>query len=205
MSEITAITPQKHDAARCNIEVDGRFLCGMKLETVMRHRLKAGSTVTEEELAAYQLESEQDEAFDKALLHITASMKTEREVRDFLKKKGYLEDVADEVVGRMKRYGCLDDAAYARAYAESMAQKKGSRLIALELKRKGVSEGDIDAAVSALGDEGACASRVLEKYLRGKDANDPKTAKKAYAHLLSKGFDYETARGALVAYLSEET
>ena len=172
MSEITAITPQKHDAARCNIEVDGRFLCGMKLETVMRHRLKAGSTVTEEELAAYQLESEQDEAFDKALLHITASMKTEREVRDFLKKKGYLEDVADEVVGR---------------------------------KRKGVSEGDIDAAVSALGDEGACASRVLEKYLRGKDANDPKTAKKAYAHLLSKGFDYETARGALVAYLSEET
>ena len=36
--EITAITPQKHDAARCNIEVDGRFFCGMQLLTVMEHR-----------------------------------------------------------------------------------------------------------------------------------------------------------------------
>ena len=49
---ITAITPQKHDASRCNIEVDGRFFCGMQLLTVMEHRLKAGSVVTEEELSA---------------------------------------------------------------------------------------------------------------------------------------------------------
>ena len=44
--EITAITPQKHDPKQCNIEVDGRFFCGMQLLTVMEHRLKVGTAVT---------------------------------------------------------------------------------------------------------------------------------------------------------------
>ena len=60
--EITAITPQKHDAARCNIEVDGRFFCGMQLLTVMEHRLKVGSIVTEEELSQLQLAGERQDS-----------------------------------------------------------------------------------------------------------------------------------------------
>ncbi len=87
MAEITSITPQKKDKTRCNIEVDGRFYCGMKLETVMANRLKVGAAVTPESLAAIQLESEKQTALDKALTHITASMKTERDIRDFLKRK----------------------------------------------------------------------------------------------------------------------
>ena len=58
MSEITGISPQKHDKLRCNIEVDGVFFCGMTLETVMKNRLKTGSVVTAEELSRMQLESE---------------------------------------------------------------------------------------------------------------------------------------------------
>lgn len=192
--EITAITPQKHDAKRCNIEVDGRFFCGMQLITVMEHRLKVGSVVTEEELSALQLAGEKQTALDKALTHISASMKTERDVRDFLRRKGYLQEVSDYVVGKMKGYGYLDDEAYARAYAQSVGNRKGGRLIRMELKRKGVP----DAAIEALPerDETDAAKTVLDKYLRGKSL-DEKTIRKAYAHLLSKGFDYDTARGAL--------
>ena len=184
--EITAITPQKHDAARCNIEVDGRFFCGMQLLTVMEHRLKVGSIVTEEELSQLQLAGERQTALDKALTHISASMKTERDIRDFLRRKGYLQDVADYVVGKMKGYGYLDDEAYARAYAESAGKRKGGRLIRMELKRKGVSDQAIAAALSEGVDEGAAAKAALEKYLRGKKP-DEKTLRKAYEHLMSKG------------------
>ncbi len=79
MSEITGISPQKHDKLRCNIEVDGVFFCGMTLETVMKNRLKTGSIVTAEELSRMQLESEKATALDKALSHISATMKTEYE------------------------------------------------------------------------------------------------------------------------------
>ena len=192
--EITAITPQKHDAKRCNIEVDGRFFCGMQLLTVMEHRLKVGSVVTEEELSALQLAGEKQTALDKALTHISASMKTEKDVRDFLRRKGYLQEVSDYVVEKMKGYGYLDDEAYARAYAESAGKRKGSRLIRMELKRKGVPESALAALPER--DERGAAAEVLQKYLRGK-AQDVKTLRKAYAHLISKGFDHDTARAAL--------
>lgn len=200
--EITAITPQKHDPKRCNIEVDGRFFCGMQLITVMEHRLKAGAVVTEEELSSLQLEGEKQTALDKALSHISASMKTEREIRDFLRRKGYLQDVSDYVVEKMKGYGFLDDAAYAKAYAESAGKRKGGRLIRMELRKKGVADDTIDGALDSLEEDGA-ARAALEKYMRGKPA-DQKTMQKAYAHLLSKGFDYDTAKGALQAFFAEE-
>ena len=58
MAEITGITPQIKDKERCNIEVDGRFFFGMKLETVVKHRLKVGVAVSEETLFRMQTERE---------------------------------------------------------------------------------------------------------------------------------------------------
>lgn len=199
MAEITGITPQIKDKTRCNIEVDGRFYCGMKLETVMQNRLKAGMCVSLETLSRMQLESEKMTALDKALTHITSSMKTEREIRDFLKKKGYLSDVCDYVAEKMKGYGFLDDGQYAKTYAESAGKRKGRRLIAAELKRKGVGDGEIEEALNGLTGERESALLVLEKYMRGKPV-DKKTLSKAYAYLIGKGYDYETARGALSAF-----
>lgn len=203
MAEITAITPQKKDKTRCNIEVDGRFCCGMKLETVMQNRLKAGSVVTADELSRMQLESEKATAFDKALTHITATAKTEREIRQFLQKKGYLQDVCDYVTDKMKGYGFLDDETYAKAYALSAGKDKGRRWIAMKLKQKGVSDAVIESALDGLTGETEGAKKALAKYLRGKEC-DKKTLQKAYAHLISKGYDYETARAALAGLADED-
>ena len=198
MAEITGITPQIKDKERCNIEVDGRFFCGMKLETVVKHRLKVGAVVSEEELSRLQLESEKLTALDKALSFITASMKTEKDVRAYLKKKGYLADVTDYVIEKMRSYGYLDDAAYARAYIEHAGKKKGARLIAMELRQKGVPDEAVEEALSSFEGEGESAREVLKKYLRGKTI-DKATLTKAYRHLMSKGFSYETAKRALEA------
>ena len=203
MAEITGITPQIKDKERCNIEVDGRFFCGMKLETVVKHRLKVGVAVSEEALSRMQLESEKLTALDKALTFITASMKTEKDIRAYLRKKGYLEDISDYVVEKMRSYGYLDDAAYARAYIEHAGKRKGSRLIAMELRQRGVSDEAIEEAFSGTAGEADAAYSVLTKYLRGKKT-DKATLSKAYRHLLSKGFDYDTARTALERLRGEE-
>ncbi len=203
MAVITGITQQKKDKTRCNLEVDGRFYCGMGSETVLSHRLKVGSVVTEAELSALQLESEKQTALDKALSHISASMKTEREVRDFLARKGYLADVIDHTIEKMKSYGYLDDAQYARQYAESVGKRKGERAIRAELLRKGVAEAEVSAALKGLTEQGETAKRVLEKYLRGKELTR-ETLRKAYAYLLSKGFGYDTAREALGGLADED-
>lgn len=198
MNEITAITPQVKDKARCNIYVDGRFCCGLTLEATVKNRLKVGQTVTEERLAEIQLESEKSTAFDKALTHLSATRKTEKQIRDYLSGKGYLSAVVDYVVEKLCSYNFLNDGEYAEAYVETAARRKGGKLIRMELRSKGISEGEIDGALENLDEETelAAAKEILCKYMRGKAA-DVTTLQKAYRYLMGKGFDYDVAKQAL--------
>lgn len=201
MNEITAITPQIKDKKRCNVYIDGRFYCGLTLEAAIKHRLKVGESVSNERLSQIQLESEKNVALDKALTHISAARKTEKQVRDFLKGKGYLPAVCDYVLEKMRGYGFIDDSEYAKEYVGFSAARKGERLIKMELKAKGVSEENIDEALGALDEteQSRAATRILEKYMRGKTL-DRESLAKGYRYLIGKGFDYETAKEALVAF-----
>ena len=199
--EITAITPQAKDKTRCSIYVDGRFYCGLTLETTVKNRLKVGQSVTAEYLSEIQLESEKRTALDKALTHLTTTQKTEREIRDFLTKKGYLPATADYVLEKLRGYNFVNDGEYAKAYVTAKSSKKGERLIRMELRAKGIAETDAAEALAEINEEGQIASAkgVLEKYARGK-AMDAPTLQKAYRHLLSKGYTYEVAKTAISAF-----
>ena len=201
MNEITAITPQIKDKRRCNIYVDGRFCCGLTLEATVKNRLKVGQIISPERLAEIQLDSEKNTAFDKALTHISATQKTEKQMRDFLQGKGYLPTVIDYVVEKLRSYNFLNDEQYAEAYVESLSKRKGSKLLRMELRGKGVSDAAIDEALDTLpaGREEETAKALLEKYMRGK-VHDRVTLQKAYRYLLGKGYDYEVVKSALSAF-----
>lgn len=198
MNEITAITPQVKDKTRCNIYVDGRFCCGLTLEATVKNRLKVGHIVTAERLAEIQLESEKNTAFDKALTHLSATRKTEKQVRSYLSDKGYLPAVIDYVAEKLRSYNFLNDGEYADAYVEFAAKKKGNKLIRMELRAKGVSDAEIDTALESVDEETEllAAKELLQKYMRGKSA-DVQTLQKAYRYLMGKGFDYDVAKRAL--------
>lgn len=196
MSLITAITPQIKDKGRVNIFIDGKFCCGMQLETVVKNRLKAGCEITSSDLAVMQLESEKSVALDKAMGFISSSVKTEKGVYDYLVKKGYTEPVSAYCVEKLVDYGYLDDANYVKAYFGKYSKTKGVRLITMELKAKGIREDKIKAEAENYIDESESAKKVADKYLKGK-VRDFKNVQKAYKYLLSKGFSYETAKEAV--------
>lgn len=193
MPTITRITEQAKDKKRCNLYLDGTFYCGLTLESVMRERLKVGMIVERETLDQIQIESEKETALEKAYGHLSHSMKTERDMRDFLKRKGYVEPVVDYVLEKLRSYGFVDDSEYAVRYASSAGKAKGKKLIAMELRLKGVGDEEIDSALDALKDETASARAVYEKYMRGKEKTR-ETQYKAMKYLMGKGFDYETAK-----------
>ncbi len=201
MNEITGITPQVKDKTRCNIYVDGRFYCGLSLELAIKHRLKTGMTVSEEFLGQIQLDGEKAAALDKALTHVSATAKTEKEIRSFLAKKGYLPAVCDYVVEKMQGYNFINDGEYAKSYVAHAGAKKGGRLIKMELKAKGISDDEIDGALSQLDEKSQenAALALLQKYMRGKTA-DKETLVKAFRYLMGKGYDYEIARSALTEF-----
>ena len=201
MGEITAITPQAKDKTRCNVYVDGRFCCGLTMETVVKNRLKPGQSVSPERLEEMQLESEKNTAFDKALTHLSATRKTEKEIRSYLKGKGYLPAVIDYALEKLKGHDFVNDGDYAQAYVEFSAKKKGGRLIRMELRKKGVDDTSIEGALETLDEQTELdtAREILEKYMRGKTADKP-TLQKAFRYLLGKGFDVDVIRSVLRAF-----
>lgn len=195
MPEITSIEPQIKDKARCNVYVDGRFYCGIKLEVAVRYRLKAGMQIEKSRLDEIQLETEKSQALDKAMTYLSAAMKTERQMRDFLSKKGYTAAVADYVLEKLAYYGFVDDAAYCRAYVQSV-KGKGKRALKADLLRRGVGKETAEEVLNGVEESEEEAFGVLQKYMRGKEMTQ-KSLYKGFQYLLSKGYGYDTAKAAL--------
>lgn len=194
MSEITSIEPQVKDKNRCNVYIDGRFYCGIKLEVAIKYRLKAGMHIEKEKLDEIQLETEKSQAVDKAMTHLSATMKTEWQMRDFLAKKGYTETVIDYVMERLAYYNFVDDYAYCRAYVNSVSGKGRRAIEANLIKRKAKREA-IASVLDEFEESDDEAFELLQKYLRGKEINKANIMK-GYKYLLSKGFSYDTAQSA---------
>ena len=201
MAIITEITPQTKDKTRVNVYLDGRFCCGLDFVTLAEYRLKKGMEITEETLSEIQLAAEKDRAFAKAVSLLSVTGKTEKELYLKLKEKGYAHAIIRETITKLKEYGYVDNAEYAREYVISHANKKGGRMLAAELKMKGVSDADISTALNEI-DETEGAKAALNKYLRGKNIT-LENLQKAYRYLLSKGFSGD-AVGEAVQSLKQQ-
>ena len=202
MSEITSIEPQVKDKTRCNVYVDGRFYCGIKLEVAIKYHLKAGMNIEKQRLDEIQLETEKSQALDKAMTHLSACMKTKKQMMDFLAKKGYTEAVINYVLERLEYHNLVDDYAYCRAYVNSV-KGKGKRALEVDLIKRGADKNAIQAALEEAEEDLEEAATLLEKYLRGKEI-DKKTLYKGFKYLLSKGYEYETAKSALEKFGENE-
>jgi len=194
MAEITLIEPQKKDKTRCNVYVDGRFYCGIKLEIAVKYRLKAGMQIEEGRLDEIQLATEKAQALDKAMTHISATMKTKKQIRDFLIRKGYTSAVCDYVLEKMEQLKLADDCEYCRAYVNSVSGK-GKRALEADLIKRGAARAAIEKALADKEEDADEALRVIEKYLRGKE-NTKENVYKGMKYLLSKGYSYDTAKQA---------
>lgn len=200
MRKITAITAQEKHKERVNLFVDGEFFAGVSLETALKLRLKVGDSVDETRLNEILKETERTEALQKAADYALKTLKTKRQVKDYLLKKGYSEDTVWQTVDKLKEYGYIDDKEYSKRFIESTSKTQGKRLIEYKLMMKGVRKEDIAAAYeTAETDENASARALCEKYLRNKEKTKENVLK-AYKYLIGKGFSYEQADYAVALF-----
>lgn len=148
-------------------------------------------------------EKEISKAMDKALTYLTASMRTERQIREYLKKKDVSESTQEKVIERLMDYGLINDTEYADLYVKLKAESKGKRRIAEFLSVKGVSENNITRAISEIGDQVEVAKRIAEKYMKNKE-NTTENISKLFRHLLYKGFEYETVNTVIKEFRSRD-
>lgn len=85
-------------------------------------------------------QSDAKKAFDAGCRKLSARMRTEKEICDFLKQNGFGEGAADEAVAMLKEYRYLDDERYCKEYFRyAKAKGRADGRIVKELAVKGVS------------------------------------------------------------------
>lgn len=159
-------------------------------ETIIKNNLKVGTQISEEQLKQIHIENEKNIAFDKAIKLISKVSKTEKETREYLSQKGYLQEVVDFAVEKMKEYHYLDDYVYACDFVSCHKQTQGRKMLSFKLQQKGVKKEYIEKALESFSEKESAFS-VAEKYMKNKPF-DFKGKQKCYAYLLSKGYGYET-------------
>ena len=203
MSIITSITSQQKNKDRCNIFIDEQFAFATSLEIVMRYRLKVGEKVSKADLEEIVLENDKVQALDKAITYISKALKTKRQVKDYLLRKGYSETVVFYCIDKLKDYNLINDAEYSKRYIESNAKTQGKRLFEYKLMMKGVKKSDIELGESECEiDYNNNAKVIADKYLKNKEITKENIAK-AYRYLIGKGFSYDQADYTLSKYKEE--
>lgn len=78
-------------------------------------------------------------AYEAACEKLSCRMRTEKEIRDYLKSAGYDRDETDEAIDELKEYGYIDDAKYcAEYYRYAKRKSKADARILQELAQKGI-------------------------------------------------------------------
>jgi len=139
--------------------------------------------------------------YNLVLLQLARRSRSEKEIRDYLKKKKAEDAVIDRIVERIQKEKFQSDWEFTRWWVASRTRfkSKSNRIISLELRQKGISDEMIKEALLEKTDdyksEYEKAYLVAEKYTK-KVQGLPKNEQyqRMAAFLSRRGFDYDTLR-----------
>jgi regulatory protein len=204
MPRITKIEPQKKNPKRRSIFLDRKFAFGLEEEVLYKYGLKVGDEIDQKRIDQI-LESEvKKESKDAALKFLSYRMRSEKEVRDKLRKKEFAGEIIDEVIKDLKRVNLLDDYEFASAWIRDRISDKprGKTLLKQELWKKGIKKEIIEKVLREYfedeEEELNLAKQLLEKRKKRYENLEKNVAKRRImSFLLRRGFSYETVKEVL--------
>ncbi len=205
---ITKIEPQKRNPRRRSIFINGKFAFGVDEEVVSRLGLEKGESLAETRISKILAGKSENEAKEAALRFLSFRRRTEKEIRDKLRGRGFDQKAIKKTIEKLKGYDLINDHEFATAWVKDrLAHKpRGKRLLRQELWKKGIAKDIIDQVTEELcQNEGRSASEVLAKAKKRYESLEPQVARRRMLGLLvRRGFSYETAKDALVAISAHE-
>ena len=139
------------------------------------------------------------EAFGKGLAAIRRRERCRRELDEWLAKRGFEYEDRMAALDRLEQVGELDDARFARRYAEDKRELSGwgPERIREALMARGVPAMDVDDALDAdsYDEQLDRATELLER--KGGDFDSDVARGRALGFLTRRGYEYEIAYEAV--------
>lgn len=197
--KITSYEEQKHNKEKLNVYVDGEYKFSISLNGWAENYLWVGKEITDKDIEQILLSDGKELAMSKLLSILSYGLKTEQELINKLKEKGFVSSDIQYAIEKGKEYGYVDDTYYADCYIRERAIPNGwGRYKTLNmLLQKGISKDIVNQKIDLYMNDEHCideAYRLAEKKLKQIDANkyqEWQIKQKIVSFLGSKGFEYD--------------
>lgn len=198
--EITGLVVQKKNPNRVSIFINGAFAFGIYNDVITQFNLRKGLHL---DVEAQEEVLEADgfwRARTAAMDFLAYRARSQREVHQKLRQKGFGENLIERVIAQLVEYGYLDDATFAQRYVEARFRNKGygTRRIQQELRRLGVAHTLAQQVTDSIDADAqqAKARAVAEKrwHQLRTETNLSKKRKKLYDYLLRRGYPSDVVR-----------
>ena len=203
MRKITAIEAQKKRSNRVNIHLDGEFAFG--LERITAAWLRVGQELDEKKIEQLQAEDARERALQQALLFLSYRARSESEIRKNLQKHEIPEAVIEETLERLRRDGLANDDQFASTWVENRStfRPRSKRMMALELRQKGLDEESMKSALKDVDDEALAYEAAQKRATRFKGLEWSEFRTKLSGFLARRGFSYGVIAPAVAKVWSE--
>lgn len=192
--KITDIKQQLKDKARFSIFIDGKFSFSLGESSLLKKHLRIDQELSDDELEELKDTAVWDKAYNRVLGLLARRPRSEWEVQEYLKRKGYDRDLINDLTYRLYKVNLLDDLAFARAWVENRRLLKATskRRLMLELKQKHVKE---DVIKEVLAEDETDERLVLRDLVeRKRKQSRYQDNQKLMAYLMRQGFNYEDVK-----------
>ncbi|MBL7929894.1 MAG: RecX family transcriptional regulator [Bacteroidia bacterium] len=146
---------------------------------------------------------------EKAKRYCAYQERTHQQLRDKLYSWGLHKTDVEKIIVQMIEEGYLNEERFAMAFASGKFRINhwGKKKIEAALRQKKISDYCIRKALNSIDDNDVSQSafKLAEKYLSKLNEKDHRKRKyKTIAHLISKGYDAETAKKALSKLMNDD-
>ncbi|HQV70392.1 MAG TPA: regulatory protein RecX [Thermoflexales bacterium] len=189
------------------VHLDGEFAFGLALIHALW--LKIGQTLTDAQIEELKAADTLEKARVRAVDFIGYRPRSVAEVRRRLTRAGVDEENIAQIVANLRDAGLLDDASFSKEWVESRLRSapKSRRMMAWELRQKGVAQGVIDETLQAADvDDAQTAQDMARRRLPRLASADALTKKRKLSEYLARnGFDYAIISEAVAAVLTQDS
>lgn len=191
---ISALKVQKNNPNRVNVYLDGEFAFG--LDRLVAAWLQPNQELTQEQIAELRQKDTLQKARSAALRLLSTRPRSEKELRSRLASKGFDEPCIERTLDSLKEQGLTGDETFAKEWVENRNtfRPRGRRLLAQELRQKGVDDETVRQILEELEPDEELAYRAAQAHLSHVSAQDWLTFRqKMGGYLVRRGFSYATA------------
>jgi regulatory protein len=209
MAVITKIEVQKDNKERFTISVERgngeEVVFSVDQDVLIEFRLKKGMEIDEFTLQEIVYADDVKKAYHAALYFLSYRMRSEKEIIDYLQKKGVNAAIIRDVLHQLRENRYVDDREFAYAYVRTQKQttSKGPHVIRKELEKFGIAAELVEESLTTFTFEEQleAARKLYEKAKKQKKKLSSQQWKQHIEQLLQrKGFSWSVIENILATY-----